>query len=176
MNNNEFTEQFKQNIKAPAVPPTSTTQQSNKLYLTAIIALSAVLIFESIALIIITINYFSSVNEYDDVVEDYSITVEGSNPGELFFYDNDDNLVSVNTNCTNNETGNYIVLSSDKSIKEYDSTNSLSNSDTYTIINDTIISLSNDTDRVLYFDDDTLYDGLVIYDCTYDRSSTTEEE
>lgn len=176
MDNDRFTEQFKQNVKASAMPPASTTQQSNKLHLVIIIALLAVLLFESIVLTIVIVNYFNTTNEDDYVDEDYQITVEGTIPGESYTFDKDENLISVSTTCTNKENGNYIVLEHDKNIKEYDSANSLTSSDKYSVINSALITVSNDTDRVLYFDDDTLYDGLVIYDCTYDRSSTTEEE
>lgn len=163
MDNNNFEHQFKQNLQASTVQPTSPVSQPSKLPLVIIIALSAVLLVESIALTITLTNYFSIINE--EPVEQPPLAVEIPGSDGYFLYDQNDELVAMNVTCASNN-GAYFVFDSDKNYKEYDTSNTLASSGTYSIANSFIVTLSGDNNRKLYHDGSNLAEGDTVYSCT----------
>ena len=187
MDNNDFEQQFAQNVKAsvtqPAVqsptayePSTTHTASTitNKLPLIIAIALAAVTLVESIALIITLSNYFSIVNgDYEEGID----TVDSEDYlDDNFVYDDSYNLVAVNLNCTT-EGGAKLTLTADSKYQLLSAPNSLNEFGTYTITNDSLISLNNTdgTSKVLYYDGFNIADGLTIYSCEEPTSESTTE-
>lgn len=182
MDNNDFEQQFTQNIKASIAQPSvqsptayepSSTHTAgaitNKFPLIIAIALAAVTLVESIALIITLNNYFSYVN--DDYIEEDD-TEDIVTQYDNYVYDDDYNLTAINLTCKNDDGTSY-VFTTDGKYQALNSSSSLSNFGTYTITNDSLISLNNTdgTNKVLYYDGFSVADGLTIYSC---EEPTTE--
>ena len=166
-NNSNFEQQFTQNLKASAAPVADSSSSSSKLPLVVAIALAAVTLVESIVLIVTLSNYFSlvgSMNETEVVEESIP---EDSLVDNNYTYDDSDNLVSMNVKCTNGNGVSY-DLKTDNSytLSGSDSANATG---TYTITNDSLVSLSG-SNKVLYYDGISLADGLTIYECEEDVS------
>lgn len=161
-NNSNFEQQFTQNLKASAAtaPMESTNASSNKLPLAIAIALAAITLVESIALVITLNNYFSITNEE---VTDYETSIEEEPIADAYVYDDDYNLIAFDLICTT-EDGSYYSFSSDKKFEQHNAIGAISNSGSYTIANDSLVSLSNGN-KVLYYDGFDIADGLTIYTC-----------
>lgn len=168
-NANNFEQQFSQNVKAAAVAPvpTANSEGSSKLPLVVAIALAAVTLVESIVLIITLSNYFALTNYTEDEYYE-SEEVYNESTADAYVYDDDYNLAAVGITCTA-ENGATITL---------DTTNKYSGSSlgsgTYTITNDSLISLQG-SNKVLYYDGVDLADGLTIYTCEEVTSESSEE-
>lgn len=170
MNNDNFEQQFKQNIQNATAHSVAPPSQPSKLPMVIIAALSIVLVVESIALTITLINYFA-ITSSEKISDNYQpIAVESPNTGNSYIYDQDDNIIAMSATCTN-ENGASFVLDTQKNFKEYSASGSLTNSGTYSMSNGFIVSLSGDSKRNLYFENTVLAEGDVIYDCKTDSTS-----
>ena len=170
MDNDNYTQQFRQNVQTDIASAANDASQRHIRLLTVIIAaLSVVLVVESIALTFVFIQYSNLINE--EPVIDQELVVESPGSNDTYAFDKDQNLISVKTTCANPD-GKYLVLDHDNTIKEYDSADTLFSTDTYTIVHDDLITLASDKDRVLYFGDGYIADGLDVYNCSYATSST----
>ena len=168
MDNNNFEQQFTQNLKAMPMQPAEASG-SSKLPLVISVALAVIVIVQSIALIITLTNYFSIANgeaEYSDVEEEPVISDDYNDSD--YVYDSEDNLTAVNITCKGSN-GASIQLTTDNKYQ------SGSDYGTYTIIRDSIVPVtsSDGTKKVLYYDGVILADGTTIYDCG-EAESTTE--
>ena len=175
MDNNNFEQQFSQNVKS-TVPAQSVTlrEEPSKLPLIIAVVLAAITLIESIILVITLVNYFQEMAPVeDDIISegDYGIIDDG-----LSGYSNDGDLIWLNLTCTNEDSGDKIVLTESKTIQQYKNSSIVGNN-TYSIVNDSLISLSGDENKVLFYDGYSIADGLKIYDCDFnvEESTNTEE-
>lgn len=174
MENNNFEQQFAQNLQATAAqaqPYTAAASSSSKLPLVVAIALAAVTLVESIVLIITLSNYFSIVKETnEEVSEEYSLG-DDYDAEANYVYDEDYNLTAFEATCTN-EDGSSFIFTKNNTFEELNSASSTVNSGTYSIINDDIIPLSSSsTNKVLYYNGFMVADGTKLYNC---EENTTE--
>lgn len=176
MENENFEQQFQQNLQASMAQPVANNTGSGKLPLIISIALAAVVLVESIALVITLNNYFAITNGDEDV-EEVAIDEEEENNG-VYIYDDDYNLTAMNITCTA-ENGAKFVLTNAKNYQELDSSSSQIGSGSYSITNDSLVSLSganNNQERVLYYDGFSLADGTTLYECEENVPSSTDTE
>lgn len=183
MDNSSFEQQFTQNVKASAAQPYTPSYapprpNSSKLPLITTIALAAVTFVESLVLIITLSNYFAMANSLDESYEEDSTSsntseAEVTDDDENYAYDEEGNVTAFEATCTNEEGASY-KLTKNNSYEQYTSSSSLLGSGTYTILYDSIVSISG-SDKTLYFDGMILADGTNIYECEYQNSQTTEE-
>lgn len=167
-NNGNYERQFAQNLKsATPIPMENASTGSNKLLLVITIMLAIITLMESIALITTLNNYFSIMNE--EVVVDES-SFEEEPVYDAYVYDDDYNLTAFNLICTT-EDGSYFSFDSDKKFEQHNTTGAISASGSYTITNDSLITLSG-SDKVLYYDGFDIADGLTIYNCEENAVAT----
>ncbi len=172
MDNNNFEQQFTQNVKSTMPQPAMETPVgSSKLPLIIALALAAITLVESIVLIIAFVNFFGEDTSEEIINED--ISVEENN---YYQYDNDGNLVSLNLTCTAEDGAKY-VLTNSKTYEHRDASGSVTNSGDYSIVNDSLVSLtSSNGNKVLYYDWVSLADELTLYDCDEDSGATSSTE
>ena len=176
MDNNSYEQEFQQNLQASMAQPMADNTSSGKLPLIISIALAAVVLVESIALLVTLNNYFSIVNGGEDT-EEITVESEEENDG-TYVYDNDYNLTAMNVTCTS-ENGAKFVLTGSNNYQELNSDSSQIGSGSYSILNDSLVSLSgsnNNQGRVLYYDGFSLADGTTLYQCEENISEPTETE
>ncbi len=176
-NNNNFEQQFTQNVKSVTpVQSVAAGEGSSKLPLIISIVLGAVTLIESIILVVTLVNFFQVVNpteeEINADVEEYDTIGDDD---EFVGYNDDDEVDWLNLTCTNEETGNQYVLTQSKSFQKYENS-SLVNSGSYAVFNDSLISLSGDEGKVLFFDGYSIADGLTVYDCDFDLEESVETD
>lgn len=159
MDNNSFEQQFTQSLNAVPLQSADSGMGKSKLPVIISIVLAVIVVIESIALIFI-VNNPSSGTEEDYDVDDGYIEEEEDYVDNNYAYDDNDNLIAMNASCKATD-GSTITL--DTSGK-YTATGPLAGSGTYTITNDSLISLSG-SDKILYYDGWSLADGLTIYSC-----------
>ena len=171
---NNFEEQFTQNLRATPIQPARINKQSSnggsRLPLIISVALAAILLIESIALVITLVNYFDTFS-YDEesYVEDDDTDIDN------YVTDDAGNFVAFNATCTNPETGAYYTFSNNNSYREYASGSNLASSGTYSIKLDSIIVFNSPTDsnkKNLVYDGFLLTDGEVIYECEEPEADT----
>lgn len=144
-------------------------QSSGKLIIIAAI-LAVGMVLESIALVIAISNYSSLVDE--NAEEASEVPIEDTYDETKFVYDENYNLLAVDLKCTA-ENGSTFTFNLDKGYKQHDSTGD--SSGTYTITNDSLISLSG-SDKILYYDGFDVADGLTIYDCAEPDTESSSAE
>lgn len=181
-NNSDFEQQFKQNLNAtapataPAQPVLRESTGGSKLPLVIAIALAAVTLVESIVLLITLTNYFSYLNDMSE--GDTAITPEDdSYLSSIYTYDNNDHLVAMNLTCKA-EDGAYYVFTTEKKFEQHNTTGAVTSSGTYTITNDSLISIpsANGTEsKTLYYDGFDVADELTIYECEENVTETGVE-
>lgn len=179
-NSNSFEQQFAQNLKATAQPVQyyntnpSGNSGNSKLSLVIIISLAAITLVESIVLLITLRNYFSTVNNYFALSEEYSRGTtttddeENDNVDNVYIYDDNENLTAMDVTCTTADGNSY----------SFTNTGTYTGggiSGTYTITNDSLISLSGSS-KVLYYDGSTVADGLTIYECKENNTTAINAE
>ena len=161
MDNSNFEQQFKQNLKTPVeTVPVATTANSSKLPLVIAIALAAITLVESIVLLITLSNYFAVTNEEP---ADWDIASEEEVDSGVYTYDDNYNLTAFNLKCTA-EDGSYYTLDTDNQYEEHNAADAIVASGPYSITNDSLVSLSG-SNKVLYYDGFDIADGLTIYTC-----------
>ena len=173
---NNFEQQFTQNLQTSMAAAPSATQNNNKLQLVITIALAAIVLFESIALLIALIN-FPSPNDnlaYENSESEQVESEEVEFVEDTFFYDENDNLVALNLKCTSDD-GATMVFASDNTFKQYDQNTTMIESTNYSIHDSKLIEVLNpinsESPKVFYFDGMDVADGLKIYKC-----SSTEDD
>lgn len=178
MDNNNFEQQFTQNIKATptqamgASVDASGNGGGSRLPLIIALALGAITFVESIVLMITLVNYFSYVNEDYNPEEDTYVD-DAVDDGD-YKYDVDDNLIAFNETCRG-ENGSYYSFGSDNKYQFFDSSSNPTDSGTYTLIREAVVTLNgNSQNKTLYYGGGFIADGTVIYDC--EETSTTSEE
>lgn len=165
MDNNNFEQQFIHNVQqTTAGPPVPTPQQptTSKLPLVIALALACIVIVESIALLITLTNYFSITSPEQN--SDQVIAAEDYQTNNSYLYDQDENLISVKTNCTDDKGVSY-RFDTNNTVSIYDESNSLVKSEEYSVTHNNLITFSSDPNHVFYFDGFTLADGLHVYSC-----------
>ncbi len=100
MEGNDFRQNFQQNLHTPAVMPVN-KGDNGKLPLVIAIILAVVVLFESVALFIVTSNYFGTFEADGDSEE---IIYEESS--EENFYEEDLETIDNNNEANENITGN----------------------------------------------------------------------
>ncbi len=176
MDNNNFEQQFSQNVKStmPAPAPVAVGGDSSKLPLIVAAILGVVTLVESIILIVTLINFFQAVNPEEEVITSEDTYLDIGEDG-LSGYDDEGNLIWLNLTCTNKESGDKYVLTESKNFQF--SGSSQTNSGTYTITNDSLISLSGaNGNKVIFYDGYSLADQLTVYDCDFDVEQPAESE
>ena len=178
MDNNNFEQQFTQNIKATPtqamVPPADAggSGGGSRLPLIVALALGAITFVESIVLLITLVNYFSYVG--DDYSPDEDTYVDDYIDNGDYKYDDDDNLIAFKETCRG-ENGSYYSFGSDNKYQFFDSSSNPTDSGTYTLTKEAIITLNgNSQNKTLYYSGSFVADGAVIYDCE-ETSSTSEQ-
>ena len=92
-----------------------------------------------------------------------------------YVYDDNGNLTAMEIACTN-ENGTKITLNKSNKLEILDSNSNVTNSGSYTILRDSVISLTGSSnDRTFYYDGLILADGTTIYDCEETVSETFAE-
>ena len=170
---NNYEQQFTQSLQAAPASAGVTTNSKLPLIVAAILA--AVTLVESIALVISLTNQSNLATEEEDI----SYVDDSDYSAADYVYDDEDNLSAVNLNCKN-ENGAYYKLTTDKNYQQYDASNQMVGSGTYSIVRDSIIPLSssngNGSEHVLFYDGVILADGTTVYDCTITETLEAETE
>lgn len=172
MENSSFEQQFTQSLNAAPLQPANNGMGKSKLPIIISIVLAVIVVVESIALIITMNNYLAIVDEVPAYDEDegYIEDEEGEEAiDNNYVYNDSDALVAMNANCKATD-GSAITLDTSGN---YTATGPLAGSGTYTITNDSLISLSG-SNKVIYYDGWDLADGLTIYSCEEDTTNTEE--
>lgn len=176
MDNNNFEQQFTRNVQqAATVPPATNAINNNpstggalssKLPWIIVAGLSFIILLQVVALIIVLTNFSPAADdELEDGGEVDDTSVDGSDAN--FLYDDNENLVAFNATCTNN--GSTYTFSTDN---KYTSPNG---SGTYSVINDGVVVLDNNTSHTLYYDSISVADGVTIYTCEEPTTEETED-
>ena len=164
MDNQDFEQQFTQNVRSSVIKPVVAEESGpSKLPIIIAVALTLIVVVESIALFATIGNYSTAAKEYLAYEE---ITPELDNGTESnYSYDDEYNLTAMEITCTN-ENGAKISLDKSNKLEIFDANSTSTTSGNYTIIKDSIISLTgSNNDRTFYYDGFILADGTVIYDC-----------
>lgn len=174
---NNYEQQFAQSIQAAPAPVGTTSNSKLPLIIAAILA--AITLIESIALVISLTNQSNLATEEETaeaIVDDTDYNASD------YVYDNEDNLTAIKLKCTA-ENGAYFQLDTDRNYQQYDASGQAVGSGTYSILRDSIVSLSSsnggNSEHVLFYDGIILADGTTVYDCTTteaveDTESVTE--
>lgn len=176
MDNSNFEQQFKQNVKTSAMAPapTASTGETNKLPLVIAIVLAIVTLVESIALIIALSNRPSVQTETSEN-DDYQTPIAHDDYiRSAYVYDDDYNLIAVNFSCVADDKSSYIFTASNY-YEQRDNAGSVTASGPYSVSNSSLISLG-DANKVLYFDGFNIADGLTIYKCEEVATETDADE
>ena len=176
MDNSNFEQQFKQNVKTSAMAPvpTASTGETNKLPLIIAIVLAIVTLVESIVLIIALSNRPSVQTETSEN-NDYQTPIAYDDYiRSAYVYDDDYNLIAVNFSCVADDKSSYILTASNY-FEQRDSAGSVTASGDYSISNDSLVSLK-DSGKVLYYDGFNIADGLTIYKCEEVATETDADE
>ncbi len=177
MDNNNYEQQFSQNVKStmPAPAPIAVGGESSKLPLIVAAILGVVTLVESIILIVTLINFFQLANPgEEDVITSEDTYLDIGEDGTSG-YDDDGNLVWLNLTCTNSESGDKYTLTESGSYQF--SGSSQTGSGEYTIVNDSLISLTGASgNKVLFYDGYSIADELTLYDCDFDIEEPAETE
>lgn len=174
-NTGNFEQQFTQNVKSAATQPVyeaklGSAPSGSKLPIVIAIALAAIVLVESIALIITLGNYFSLTNNSGtEEIEMDNAYQEDSD----YVYNDNDELTAIKLTCEAPD-GSYYVFDVNNKYEEHNSTSAIANSGTYKITHDKLISLSNG-DKILYYDGFEIADGLTIYSCEGAITDSTTE-
>ncbi len=181
MDNQNFEQQFTQNVRSSAAQPTGVESgSSSKLPLVISIALAAIVLVESIVLLITISNYSNAVNNYFSDEVDEGEVVEGGvidndTVEDDYVYDDEGNLTAMEITCTN-ESGTKIKLDKSNKLEILDSSSNVTASGSYTILRDSVISLAGSSnDRTFYYDGLILADGTTIYDCEEEVNGSDTE-
>lgn len=173
MDNDNFEQQFTQKVKSTMPQKrVAVADNGSKLPLIIAIALAAITLVESIVLVITLTNYFGEFgSDGEEVVADYETSLEDA----IHSYDDNGNLIALEVTCTA-DNGAKFALTKSKTYEQYSTSSAIIGSGSYSVVNDSLISLSGtDEGKVLYYDWASLADGLTIYDCEEDNGTATAE-
>ena len=172
MNNNNFEQQFMQNLQATAAPAPTPVQAGgaggggSKVPLITTIVLAVVVLVESIALVLALVSLGQA--NSGEYYSDEEISDEGDVDGESDYVFNDNyDLVALNVACDNQESGNKIELTTSNGYKLSDASGSVISTGTYSLLRDSIVVVkpSSGSESTLYYDGIVLADGTTIYEC-----------
>lgn len=174
MDNSNFEQQFTQNVKTTAMPPVPSmaSEGTGKLPLIIAIILGVVTLIETIVLVITLSGHFAYLNSNSEV--DYETAVEDDYVNSAYVYDKDYNLTALNLTCVASDGSTY-ELTTDNQFSQHDNNGSPIASGSYSITNDSLISLA-DTNKVLYFDGFDVADGLTVYTCKEVATETNSDD
>ncbi len=152
-----------------------TAPQKSKLPILIIVILAIALLAESIALAIISGNYFAETNNAESFYEDSEDDTDTES--NTYLYDDDGYLIAMELTCTN-ESGVKYQFYANKRYEQYGQNSELLDSGTYQILEDKIISLTPtnqpNNEKSLYTTGFMLAEGTTVYDCDESLSSGTE--
>lgn len=170
-NNSSFEQQFAQSLNVAPQQPASGGTGSSKLPIIISIVLAVIVVVESIALVFTMNNYLSVADTSSETTDEEEVVDEEEDEpvDNNYVYDDSDALIAMNANCRASD-GSTIVLDTSNN---YTATGAFTGSGTYTIVNESLVSLSG-ADKVLYYDGWDLADGLTIYTCGEDTTNTEE--
>lgn len=174
-NNQNFEQQFIQQVKNAPLPAAQ-PEKNHKDFPVIPTILGAIIILQSIALIILMTNYFSLTNSSDEEAGEIEEETEETEEESPYVYNENNELTAMTATCTA-EDGTSLVLTKSKNYEEYDASSSLTGSGTYTITRDSVFSFnkSSGKSRTLFYDGYTLTDGTVFYDCEEAYEDTPED-
>ena len=172
MDNENFRQQFTQNVKAASAPPVAVVESPSRLPFIISIALAAIVLVESIALLVTMTNYFSIANEVE--LGDEVVTEENYTETNYFFTD-EGKLKAFYLVCTS-EAGNKFIFNKDNTYTKADSNSSQTGSGNYSITNDSIVSLDGSSDKILYYDGFSIAEGTTLYNCEEVATNETAAE
>ena len=162
MDNENFKQQFTQNVRSASVQPAVAVERPSSLPLIISLALAAIVLVESIALVITLTNYFSLANPNENVEEVFN---EEDYVENSYFFDDDGNLSAMELVCTS-EAGNKYNFRKDNTYTKVDSGSNQTGSGTYSIIKDSVIPLDGEASgKVVYFDGFEVAEGTTLYAC-----------
>lgn len=165
MNNNNFEQQFIQNIKSNASPVEQNAEQKHNLFAILIV----VIIFIGIQLILsiaILININSSSGYKNEEVSFNDEPSIDENEGTEGVYDNNDCLIAMDITCAS-EDGVNILLTKRNTYQKLDANSTILDKGSYAITRGSVFKFadSNKDDFILFYDGYTLTDGTTFYDC-----------
>ena len=167
---NKYEQEFMQNVRREAaqdritIPPkASQSGDSSKLPLAIAIILAIIVLFESIALVILLIhvvNGSTSSFQEDAFYESFDDT-----PPSLE-YDSNYQIVSFALTCTSTD-GNKYVFTKDKTYEQLNQSSNPTGSGIYKILNSSAVVLNdgNNTSKTVYYDGLNIIDGTTFYEC-----------
>ncbi|MBR3236378.1 hypothetical protein IKF92_01725 [Candidatus Saccharibacteria bacterium] len=160
---NNYEQQFMQNVKTTPQPTTPTEKKPIQPNLILMIVLIIVLVLQSVLLAIMLIKFNSLVeSDYTEYPEETEETDEGP---DLYQYDDNNLLVSVDIKCDSEDSSAYIFKSNNK-YEKLNSASEIIDEGKYSIQQDIAFRLSGDDGlTTLFFDYATLTDGTTFYAC-----------
>ena len=175
-NTTNFENQFVQTIKSSSQPivPADAPRTENKSFLPIIISviLSAIIVLQSIALIMLVNTNSSIFNNTDDEVEE----TEDDTEQIPYVYDDSGFLVALSANCKSSD-GSSFFLTLDNSFEEYDTSSTLVDSGKYSINRNSVFTFNRKSgDKTLFYDGYQLTDGTVFYNCEEEPDEESQEE
>lgn len=170
---NNYEQQFAQSLNVTPAPVKN--NDNSKLPLIIVAILVVITLIESIALVISLANQsnLATAEGAEENTENVDYTEYGATE---YKFDDNDNIIAFKLDCKN-ENGASFRLTTDQKYQQSDASGQAAESGTYTIISDSIISLSgpNDSKRTIFYDGLILADGNTIYDCYITNSSEGTE-
>ena len=179
MENNNYEQEFIQNVKRTSQPVPSrqtalkTSANTSVAPLVIAIILALVVLIESIALAIFAVNYgealdlyggdYSSEIEYDSVSDSPEALSEASS----YNYDDDYNITAFDLTCTTDDGSKYTFTKS-KSYQKTDASSNSTSSGSYSIINSGAVVLNSSNtneEKIVYYDGYDIIEGTTFYAC-----------
>ena len=133
-----------------------------------VIALVVVVTIESIAFGVYAANSSIEVGEEDEAATEEDVTPEDYVLDYGENYDDDGNIIALEQNCTSNEGDKY-SFDYNMNYGYYDNGGGLVETGTYELINESLVAIKNPDSAkngtVLYYDGQSVADGLKLYYC-----------
>lgn len=178
MNNSNYEKEFINSIKqtaqqapAPQLKP-KTAANTSKLQLIITIIFGIIVLIESIALAILAYNYGEVLDLYGNNEPEYNEATNNDSPEALsedndFSYDEDYNITAFNLVCTSGDGSKY-TFNKSKEYQKTDTSSSITESGTYSIIKGSAIILNSPNhteEKVVYYDGYDIIDVTTFYTC-----------
>lgn len=160
-NENNFKEQFVQNVKTSTPQPAAIDDKPSRANLIVMIVLVVVMVIQTVFLTATLVNLFpllgADEEEEEEELPDDSMTA--------YKYDDGGMLTAIGATC-NMEDGSSYILSLDNNYEKQNSSSETTASGTYSIEQDLVINLKADSDsETLFYNGYTLSDGNNFYAC-----------
>lgn len=174
MDNNDFKQQFTQDIKT-STKLSGPSTQNNRGFFIFMIVITCLMILQLIVSIVILTNTMSRVSEPN---EEAAVSETGfSEPEDEYasIYNDEGFLTALAATCQS-EKGVVFTLDEDNTYQKTNSDSPIPETGTYTIVRGSVVNFtgSNSEQTTLFYDGYALTDGTNFYECEAPATSETQ--